>query len=145
MRDMRLTAGIEQIFYNLALEGADEEVGVREHGRWAALLRNTGNLGDRVRDLVDSGEVDLRDEDIDNELWEVLNTAAGAVVTREVDGTVSVEAYDSEEDLAAGWSARAMDMEEVPGNPRGVVFEDEELEEDAGWDIGDAEKEGRQT
>jgi hypothetical protein len=145
MRDMRLTPGLEEIFHTLALEGADDEVGARSQGRWAALLRNTGNLGDRIRDMVDSSQIDMTDEDVDNELWEILNTAAGVIVIREVDGTVNVEAYDGDDEVAAAWVARVTDIEnEAPGNPEGIPFEEEELDEDAGYDIAD-EAEGDKT
>lgn len=98
------------LIYSLAQDGADEELGEVADELWAALLRDGRDIADRARDLVHSDTVDVRPDEIDDEAWAQLESAAGVIVTRNSDGSISVQSFRDGADLAASWNALAVEL-----------------------------------
>lgn len=60
------------------------------------------------------------DEMIEPEQWQMVEESAGVVVRRDPDGTVTVQPYPTDADLAAAWSAIMVEYEPgEPGSPPG--------------------------
>lgn len=114
---MSIRGPLSGVIFLLAQEQADEIAGMNDDppGAFAALFRDAPDLARRTRELLESDEIDVGPEAVDPEDLELLESAAGVVVRREEDGTVSVQPYRSDDELAAAWSAVMVELE--PSEP----------------------------
>jgi hypothetical protein len=108
---------LDELIYRLAQDRADEVTGLdQEAGNlWAALLRDGPELAQEARDLLKAGEFEFGTESVDLDELAALDRATGVIVMRDNGGALSVQPYESDEDLAAAWSAILADVE--PGEP----------------------------
>lgn len=117
MRLRRVGQPLDEIIFALAQEEADEVAGLdREEGNlWAALLQDGSEVARRARELIEAGQTDVSPTAIDPDDWATVEQAAGVIVMRDNEGTIAVQPYGTEENLAAAWSAMMADLE--PGEP----------------------------
>jgi hypothetical protein len=122
-------AELEQIIHDLAVDGADEIVRSDRQpgGAWAALVRDGPELVRRVWDLWATGDLDVPPEAIDSKEWTTLEQAAGVIVLREGEAEVSVQAYGTEEDLAAAWTAILAEF--TPDEPGSAAIQSPEADD----------------
>ena len=113
----RIGPRLDELLYRLAQDRADEVTGLdQEEGNlWVALLRDGSALAQEARDLLKSGEFEFGTESVDLDELAALDRATGVIVARENSGALSVQPYESDENLAAAWSAMLADVE--PGEP----------------------------
>lgn len=97
----------------MAQEQADEIAGLNQNrtDEFAALFRDAPNLARRTRDLIETDQVDVGPEAIEPEDWAMLERSAGVIVRRDNGGKVTVQPYESDDDLAAAWSAVMGELE----------------------------------
>lgn len=114
---MSIREPLTGVIFLLAQEQADEMAGLNDVGAdgFAALFRDGPDLARRARELLETDEVDVGSDAIDPEQWQLIEESAGVVVRRDPDGTVTVEPYPTDADLAAAWSAIMVELE--PGEP----------------------------
>jgi hypothetical protein len=120
---------LEQALYALAEDGADEVAGPsgREGGPWAGLLRDGPDIVRSLRENIAAGGLDIDASDIEADDWETLEQAAGVIVMRDETGQVAVQAYRTDEDLAAAWAAILADLE--PGEPGSAAVQSPESDD----------------
>jgi hypothetical protein len=108
---------LDELIFRVAQDRADEVTGLdQEQGNlWAALIRDGPELAQEARDLLKNGEFEFGTESVDLDELAALDRATGVIVTRDNVGALSVQPYESDEDLAAAWSAILADVE--PGEP----------------------------
>jgi hypothetical protein len=119
----RIGQPLDEVIFALAQDEADEVAGLdREEGNlWAALLQDGADIARRARELIDAGHTDVRHDAVDPDDWTALEQAAGLIVMRDNDGSIGVQPYRSEDNLAAAWVAVMADLEpEEPGSARVV-------------------------
>jgi hypothetical protein len=113
-----LPVPLVRLLYAIAQDGADEELGGPHDDLWAWLLRDGSDIADRAREMIQSGIVDVRPDDIEQEAWGRLEQAAGVIATRDIGGRISVQPFQDDEDLMSAWQALALEVEPTePGSP----------------------------
>lgn len=86
---------LDSIVYQLTLDGCDEETGsVSETGIWYGLLQGS------LKESLNPGE----SKELNAEELAFLAHKAGAIVSEDDQGFVSVEYYESSEEMESAWS-----------------------------------------
>jgi hypothetical protein len=89
---------IDEWIYSLSLNGCDDEAGdCQEFGKWCGLLKGPFKADGPFRDLA------VTDGDLTDDEVAFLGTRAGAVVTEDSQGFVSVSYWHSPDKLDAHW------------------------------------------
>lgn len=118
---MSIHGPLSGVIFLLAQEQADEIAGLNQNGgdEFAALIRDGSDLARRTRDLIETDQVDVGAEAVEPDDWASLERAAGVIVRRDPEGKVTVEPFETDDDLAAAWSAVMVELEpEEPGSPQ---------------------------
>lgn len=126
---MSIRGPLTGVIFLLAQEQADEIAGVNgvtEDG-FAALFRDGPDLARRTRELLETDEVDVGPDAVEPEEWRALEESAGVIVRRDAEGTVTVEPYPTDAELAAAWSAVMVELE--PGEPGSPAAQSPESDE----------------
>jgi hypothetical protein len=111
---------LSRVIYELATDQADETAGpeLEDNSAWAALFRDGPDLASRILEMKDAGQLDVDPEALTGSDWAALERSAGVIVMRDAEGILTVRPYESEDDLAAAWSAVMADLEAgEPGSP----------------------------
>ncbi len=99
---------VDSYVYDLAGNGCDEEGGdVQENGTWYGLMRDTFKL--------EGPFVDFTPEQLANMTQaerELLTTTAGVIISEDDQGFVTVEYFDTAEQLEAAWSEVEAELSE---------------------------------
>lgn len=86
---------LDSYVYDVSLEGADDECGESDSFGWFGLMRN--------------GRTIFKDHDpfletLNEEEQETLENCAGVIVSEDSNGFVSVDYYDTDEELNKAWA-----------------------------------------
>ena len=110
---MSIHGPLSGVIFLVAQEQADEIAGLNQArtNAFAALFRDGPDLARRTRDLIETEQIDVGAEAVEPEDWAALERSAGVIVRRNDDGKISVQPYDSDDDLAAAWSAVMVELE----------------------------------
>ena len=92
---------IDALVYDLSLNGPDEECGECNTTGWYGLM-----IGKFDVSQADRESYDLSDEDV-----EFLNQTAGAIIAEDLQGFITVEYYDTEDELMETWKELAESVE----------------------------------
>lgn len=117
---MSIQGPLSGVIFLVAQEQADEIVGLNQTRAqaFAALFRDAPDLARRTRDLIQTDQIDVGPEAVEPEDWAMLERSAGVIVRRDNGGKVTVQPYESDDDLAAAWSAVMVELEpNEPGSP----------------------------
>lgn len=102
-------------------DGGDEQVGsVSEHGVCYILIRGGIDVRELPEDIKKQAEM-YGAEELTDEENEFVAQQAGFIIREDDQGFVSVEAFETEEDLEAEWAEKEKEIEEMS-----LEFEDDE-------------------
>jgi hypothetical protein len=118
---------LRQALYEIARDQADEEVESADQGIWAGLIRDTNSIVDEIPDVALSGDTEVRPGVLDPGELAEIRSSAGLIVTKDVEGQITVHNFPSQEELAAAWSALLVELApNEAGAPGAAASESEE-------------------